>query len=143
MCNKKDVFDNECLNSKVSRDLSLRESLKKNINESNYKEFNLTKVEAQLINSYTALNSYWINSELRKYGYNNCICKNQVLNLLNSGLNKIPSFSENTVYRFEPDYINGTLSSKDWYRKKIGKIIKAPFFLSTTKKKIGEKEKLF
>ncbi|PWG04044.1 ADP-ribosyltransferase [Polaribacter aquimarinus] len=129
------ILSSECLKVKTYRDNTLLGYLEKNIQRINYKKFKLTEIEAKLINSYTGQNSSWINSELRSIGHNICNCKIQVQNLINSGLNKLPSFNKNTVYRFEPNYINGTLTSKKWFRKKIGKIIKAPFFLSTTKDK--------
>lgn len=134
------LIDLECLNNKTFGDISLIESLQKNIELTKYQKLNLTKIETQLIYSYTSSNSYWINSELRKFGQNKCECKSKVSNLINLGLSKIPSFSSEIVYRMEPDNIYETKEVKDWYNNNIGRKIFAPFFLSTSKENWKNRE---
>lgn len=130
MSNNRNNLNKECLNSITYRDKTLANTLK---NIYNNKNNNLSEIEYQLIHSYTANNSYWINIELRKFGFNSCDCKNQVVNLINSGLDKISGFNNNIVYRMEPNNIYETTRIKNWYRKNLGAIIQAPFFLSTSK----------
>jgi hypothetical protein len=130
--NLKTTLDIECLEIKTFAEITLKNSIE---NKINVQKYNLSKLEAQLIQSYTAMNSNWINSDLRRHGFNNCSCKSDVQNLINSGLNNIPRFINNIVYRMEPENLYETIDIKKWYKSRIGKLIKAPFFLSTSKDK--------
>lgn len=101
-------------------------------NLSGMTKYRLTEEEALYILGYTGSMSQWMNSELRNSKKVLCECKKAVISELDKSLSKIPSFTSEIVYRMDGG-CGGLEEEVEWFKKQVGKIIRIPYFLSTSK----------
>lgn len=116
---------------RTTKTLQLKSTIN-NIVLSGLIEYNLTNEEAFFILAYTGSYSSWINQPLRAGQLLKSICKTRFAEILEKSLDKLPSFNCNYVYRMDsPDGLSQEVIT--WFKKIINKIVKVPYFLSTSK----------
>ena len=112
---------------------------KKNENHSNVSDF-----ASSLLTNYTGLtyiNTYLRKSKsTRKSEYNDG--KELLEYLLNKALDELNGHNNQIVYRMDSPNISFDIL-KLWYKKRIGEVICFPNFLSTSKKRWVERDKVF
>jgi hypothetical protein len=133
------IFSKNCEKELIYRDISLKEKLD-NLNV-NSKNLNLSELELKLIYLYVGIDYEWINSDLKVYGLNRSECKNDVVKLINSGLNKISPYENKVVFRRET--FQNPIKTKKFLKENVGKIIKRFAFFSTSKKNWNNSDLIF
>lgn len=102
-------------------------------------EFSIDDEEAFFILAYTGSYSSWLNDNLRNGLPLNTNCKKYFATRLCEALDKLPSYNNNIVFRMDnPSGEKKTILS--WFGNNIGKTIKTPYFLSTSKDNYGNTE---
>jgi hypothetical protein len=97
-------------------------------------KYNLSKFELTILNCYTGSFSSCINKPLRKNQLIDGIHEKTVIRL-EEILNKIPQVESKYVYRMDNSSIHLDINLNEylnWFNNRIGKIIKIPFFQSTS-----------
>lgn len=95
-------------------------------------EFSIDDEEAFFILAYTGSYSSWLNSNLRNGLPLDTECKKYFAKRLTDALNKLPSCNNNTVFRMDtPSDEKRTVLN--WFNRNIGKTVRTPYFLSTSK----------
>lgn len=103
-----------------------------NIELKGIKKFNISEEDAFFVLAYTGSYSSWLNSDLRNGMPLHTKCKKYFATRLCEVLNLLPSYNDGFVFRMDnPSGDKETVLN--WFSSQINKIVKTPYFHSTSK----------